>query len=54
MAGLPAISIPTGLSKTGLPLGMQIIGKAFDEVTMLNSAKAIENAINIKFIPKGF
>ena len=54
MAGLPAMSIPTGLSKKGLPLGMQIIGKAFEESIMLNTAKAIENAINTKFIPEGF
>ena len=35
MAGLPGISVPAGLDKDGLPLGLQIIGRAFDEETML-------------------
>ncbi|MDR1616467.1 MAG: Asp-tRNA(Asn)/Glu-tRNA(Gln) amidotransferase subunit GatA [Syntrophomonadaceae bacterium] len=41
MAGLPGISIPCGLSD-GLPVGMQIIGKAFDEGTILKTAYAFE------------
>ena len=35
MAGLPGISVPAGVDKDGLPLGLQIIGRAFDEETML-------------------
>ncbi|TMJ24599.1 MAG: Asp-tRNA(Asn)/Glu-tRNA(Gln) amidotransferase subunit GatA, partial [Alphaproteobacteria bacterium] len=44
MAGLPGISVPAGLDKDGLPLGLQIIGRAFDEVTMLKAAAALEQA----------
>jgi aspartyl-tRNA(Asn)/glutamyl-tRNA(Gln) amidotransferase subunit A len=44
MAGLPAISVPAGLNGGGLPLGLQLIGRAFDEVTVLGAAKAIEDA----------
>ncbi|MCJ2183949.1 Asp-tRNA(Asn)/Glu-tRNA(Gln) amidotransferase subunit GatA [Novosphingobium sp. 1949] len=42
LAGLPAMSVPAGLSKDGLPLGLQIIGKAFDEQGVLNAGLAIE------------
>ena len=45
LAGLPAISIPAGLSIDGLPLGLQIIGKAFDETQVLNTAFALEKMI---------
>ena len=48
LAGLPAISIPAGYDKNNLPLGLQIIGKSFDEQTILNNAYAIEQAINFK------
>lgn len=44
LAGLPGISVPAGLSKDGLPLGLQIIGKAFDEATVLRVGQAIEFA----------
>jgi aspartyl-tRNA(Asn)/glutamyl-tRNA(Gln) amidotransferase subunit A len=44
LAGLPAISVPAGLSAEGLPLGLQIIGKAFDETTVLRAGRAIECA----------
>jgi len=42
LAGLPAISVPAGFDNNGLPLGLQIISKHFDEQTMFNIAKAIE------------
>jgi aspartyl-tRNA(Asn)/glutamyl-tRNA(Gln) amidotransferase subunit A len=44
LAGLPAISVPAGLSVDHLPLGLQIIGKAFDEATVLRVGRAIERA----------
>ncbi len=43
IAGLPAVSVPCGFSASGLPYGMQIIGKKFDEQTILNVAFAHEN-----------
>jgi aspartyl-tRNA(Asn)/glutamyl-tRNA(Gln) amidotransferase subunit A len=44
LAGLPAISVPAGLSADDLPLGLQVIGKAFDEATVLRVGRAIERA----------
>ena len=49
LAGLPGISIPAGLDKKGYPLGLQIIGKSFDEQNMLNIAYSMEDKINFKF-----
>ena len=48
LAGLPGISIPAGLDTKGYPLGLQIIGKAFDEQNLLNIAYAMEEKINFK------
>ncbi len=48
LAGLPAISIPSGRDKNNLPLGLQLIGKAFDEQNILNIAFSIEKQINFK------
>ena len=48
LAGLPAISIPAGIDSKGYPLGLQIIGKAFEEQNILNIAYSIENEINFK------
>ena len=42
IAGLPAISIPCGVDKNGMPIGMQIIGKQFSEETILNAAYSYE------------
>ncbi|MCH9754216.1 MAG: Asp-tRNA(Asn)/Glu-tRNA(Gln) amidotransferase subunit GatA [Alphaproteobacteria bacterium] len=54
MAGLPAISIPGRLNKKGLPLGIQIVGKRFDEETVFRAAKNLEKCFNFKESPKGF
>jgi aspartyl-tRNA(Asn)/glutamyl-tRNA(Gln) amidotransferase subunit A len=44
MAGLPGISVPAGLSSEGLPLGLQLIAKPFDEETLFRGAGVLENA----------
>ncbi len=44
MAGLPGIAVPAGVSANGLPLGLQLIGRAFDEATLFTAAAAIEAA----------
>ena len=48
LAGLPAISVPAGYDKNNLPLGLQLIGKPFDEQTILNLSLAIEKSANFK------
>ena len=48
LAGLPAISIPAGIDSKGYPLGLQIIGKAFEEQNILNIAYSIEKEIDFK------
>ena len=48
LAGLPAISIPAGVDVKGYPLGLQIIGKAFDEQNILDIAYAMEEKIQFK------
>jgi aspartyl-tRNA(Asn)/glutamyl-tRNA(Gln) amidotransferase subunit A len=50
LAGLPGISIPGALNADGLPLGLQLIGKAFEEAELLNVAYALEQAIGFKGI----
>ena len=44
MTGLPAVSIPCGFSGAGLPIGLQLIGRALDESTLLRAAHAYEQA----------
>ena len=44
MAGLPGIAVPAGLSAEGLPLGLQVIGKPFDEAMLFRTGKVIEDA----------
>jgi aspartyl-tRNA(Asn)/glutamyl-tRNA(Gln) amidotransferase subunit A len=44
LAGLPGISVPGGLSAAGLPLGLQVLARPFDEMTMLRVASAVEQA----------
>ena len=50
--GQPVVSIPTGVSREGLPLSMQIIGKPFDEATILQAADAYERARGPLPLPK--
>jgi aspartyl-tRNA(Asn)/glutamyl-tRNA(Gln) amidotransferase subunit A len=51
MAGLPGISVPAGLTGEGLPLGLQLIGRPFDEETLFSLAGAIENAAPPSTLP---
>ena len=48
IAGLPGISIPCGVDSTGMPIGIQIIGKHFDEETILNAAYTYEQKIKFR------
>jgi aspartyl-tRNA(Asn)/glutamyl-tRNA(Gln) amidotransferase subunit A len=51
LAGLPGISVPAGLGADGLPLGLQIIGRAFDEATVLRVDEVIEKAAGFSHKP---
>ena len=51
MAGLPGMSVPAGLSSQGTPLGLQLIGKPFDEETLFRTAQAIEDAAGRFTVP---
>jgi aspartyl-tRNA(Asn)/glutamyl-tRNA(Gln) amidotransferase subunit A len=44
LAGLPGISVPVALASNGLPMGLQLIGRAFDEMTLFKAASALEKA----------
>ena len=50
LAGLPGISVPAGLDKQGLPLGLQLIGRPWEEGDLLNTAYALETAA--RFVAK--
>ena len=47
LAGIPAVSVPCGLAQNGLPLGMQVVGRRFDDMRVLQLAKHIEIASEI-------
>ncbi|NNC38009.1 MAG: Asp-tRNA(Asn)/Glu-tRNA(Gln) amidotransferase subunit GatA [Acidimicrobiales bacterium] len=52
LAGLPAMSVPASLDKDGLPLGLQIIGRALDEETVFAAGAALEKAADFKAEPE--
>ena len=51
LAGLPGISVPAGLDSKGLPLGLQLIGKPWEEGDLLNTAFALEKALGFNAKP---
>lgn len=51
LAGLPGISVPAGLSAEGLPLGLQLIGRPFEEEVLLRAARAVEEAADFNAAP---
>jgi aspartyl-tRNA(Asn)/glutamyl-tRNA(Gln) amidotransferase subunit A len=51
LTGLPGISVPAGLSAEGLPLGLQLIGRPFDEATVLRAAEVLEGAADFRAVP---
>ncbi len=52
LAGLPGISVPAGTDESGLPLGLQILGRAFDEETVLRAGYALEQAAGFMARPQ--
>ena len=52
MAGLPGIAVPAGKDAAGLPLGLQLIGKPFDEETLFAAGRVIERSAGIDFSPE--
>lgn len=50
LAGIPGISVPAMLSENGLPLGLQLLGKHFDESTLFKVAQCIEDSANFKLV----
>ena len=53
LAGLPGISLPIGLDKLGLPIGIQLIANAFDEPGLISTAHVLEKSANFNFIADG-
>jgi len=54
LSGVPALSLPCGLSSSGLPIGIQLIGKHFEEARLLKTAHNLERALGADFTPPGF
>ena len=48
LAGIPAISLPVAKDSQGMPIGLQLIGKAYDEQTLFDGAISLENIVNYK------
>lgn len=53
MAGLPGLNIPIGFDSSNMPIGMQIIGNAFEEAKIYHLASFIEKELNLNLDPKG-
>ena len=51
LAGLPGVSVPTGFDKSGLPLGLQVIGRPWEEADMLNIAYSLEQSADFSAKP---
>jgi aspartyl-tRNA(Asn)/glutamyl-tRNA(Gln) amidotransferase subunit A len=51
LAGLPGLSVPAGLDPQGLPLGLQVLGRPFDEETVFAVGAALERAADFKALP---
>lgn len=55
LAGLPCSSVPAAISRNGLPLGMQLVAKPFDEYNLVKASAALERSTkHLNFIPRGF
>jgi aspartyl-tRNA(Asn)/glutamyl-tRNA(Gln) amidotransferase subunit A len=52
LAGLPGLSVPVGLSSKGLPLGVQLMGRPFEEATLLSAGRALERAVAFTQAPE--
>lgn len=53
LAGVPGVSLPCGLTSEGLPIGIQLIGRHFDEAGLLRAARNLERALGVNFKPSG-
>ncbi len=52
LAGLPGMVVPAGLNSAGLPLGLQVVGKAWDEQTVFNTCRVLEKAAQFSALPQ--
>ena len=50
-AGVPAVTLPSGLSESGLPLGVQLASAPFEEETLLTSARWCEEVLDVSLTP---
>lgn len=53
LAGLPGMSVPVGISSNGLPLGLQVLSNTFNECTMFQVARCLEQSANYQLTPRG-
>jgi aspartyl-tRNA(Asn)/glutamyl-tRNA(Gln) amidotransferase subunit A len=53
LAGVPGLSLPCGLSSKGLPIGVQLIGRHFEEAGLIKAAQNLEQAIGFDARPRG-